>query len=54
VSPVVATVTANAPLTFDIFVAGASMVRFGAAKNRIPFRFTDAGGVPRGSMGVTA
>jgi hypothetical protein len=51
-SPVVTTINANATPTFGIFVTGTSTVAFAPTLNRIFLRFTDAGGVPRGSTSV--
>jgi hypothetical protein len=51
-SPVVTTINATATPTFGIFVTGTSTVAFAPTLNRIFLRFTDAGGVPRGSTSV--
>ena len=51
-SPVVTLISANATPTFGIFVTGISTVSFAPSLNRIFVRFTDAGGVPRGSTSV--
>ena len=51
-SPVATTINANAMATFGIFATGTSTVPFVPEMNRIFVRFTDAGGVPRGSTGV--
>jgi hypothetical protein len=51
-SPVVSTINANATATFGIFVMGTSTVSFAPEMNRIFVRFTDAGGVARGSTSV--
>jgi len=53
-SPVMTTINANAMLTFSIFVTGTSTVSFAPELNRIFVRFTDAGGVTRGSTSVAA
>jgi Galactose oxidase, central domain/Kelch motif len=51
-SPVVTTINSNAIATFGIFATGTSTVSFAPELNRIFVRFTDAGGVPRGSTSV--
>jgi N-acetylneuraminic acid mutarotase len=51
-NPVVTVISANATPTFGIFVTGTSTVAFAPELNRIFVRFTDAGGVPRGSTSV--
>ena len=51
-SPVVTTINANATPTFGIFITGTSTVAFAPELNRIFVRFTDAGGMPRGSTSV--
>jgi len=53
-SPVMTTIDANTMPTFSIFVTGTSTVSFFPELNRIFVRFTDAGGVPRGSTSVAA
>ncbi|PYN98559.1 MAG: hypothetical protein DMD91_14845 [Candidatus Rokuibacteriota bacterium] len=49
---VTTTITANATPTFGIFVQGLGGVAFDPANNRIVVRFTDVGGVTRGSTSV--
>jgi hypothetical protein len=53
-SPVVTPINANAMPTFGIFVTGTSTVPFAPETKRIFVRFTDAGGVARGSTSVAA
>jgi hypothetical protein len=53
-NPVAITINANEMPTFGIFVTGTSTVSFAPALNRIFVRFTDAGGLARGSTSVAA
>jgi hypothetical protein len=50
----VTTINANAMSTFGIFVTGTNTVPFAPETKRIFVRFTDAGGVTRGSTSVAA
>jgi len=49
---VTTTIESNATPTFGVFVVGGGAVPFDPANNRIFVRFTDSGGVTRGSTSV--